>query len=346
MYTVLYDYLDENGEREQKSAGSFDNKTAAKDAADEIEGKKKHNLFVVPQTETVREFVDRWVPIRANLRKWSHSYLDTARLLLEKHVLSEIGHVSMQAVTPLRIDSLFAKLQAKKCDGHMYLNKPKGEIPTLSGSTLASIYTITKCFFDAAVKWKVIEENPVTLEKPSKDKDLDIFANWDDIETSGIWDLQMMLSALHNISDEMLHLMVHIASAHTCRNGELCGLAWDCVHLDKGGIMIKRTLQRISKKSFDELPAGDVFKIFPNKNEGSGSILVLKRPKTKGSVRWLLLTNPIIEELRRRKEQVEKDKQYYGEDYQDHGLVFCQSDGSPIEPHLVEKMWAALPQRC
>lgn len=34
----------------------------------------------------------------------------------------------------------------------------------------------------------------------------------------------MIVTTLASIKDELLHLMVHISSAHTCRNGEVCGL--------------------------------------------------------------------------------------------------------------------------
>jgi len=46
-------------------------------------------------------------------------------------------------------------------------------------------------------------------------------------------------------------------------------------------------------------PEKEVFQVFPNKEDDSTSILVLKTPKTKGSVRWLYLTEPIVQELKR-----------------------------------------------
>ena len=326
-YTVLYDYTDNQGVRKQRSAGTFDSKAQAETVKLDIDLKKRRNKMVDPSKETVREFIYRWLPIRAKLKKWEYSYLSTATMLLEKHVIPEIGDVPMQTVSPMHIDNLFSKLQEKRCGGPKSYHKAEEEIPFLSGSTLASIYTLVKCFFDAAVTWKLIEENPVTLDKPaSGDKD-DIV----------IWDLNMILLALENISDAQLHLMVHIAAALTCRNGEVCGLTWDCVNLNDGVMKIDKTIQRISKKSFKQLPQKEVYRIFPDKTENAKSILVLKTPKTKGSVRWLYLTKPLVEELRRRKQQVAKEKLFCGADYHDYGLVFCQEDGTPVAPNLCEK---------
>jgi integrase len=126
----------------------------------------------------------------------------------------------------------------KRCGGCKRFNKSEETIPFLSGSTLASIYTLVKCFFDAAVKWKSIEENPVKLEKPAKNNEVvGSILDLDD-EDTGIWDIRMTMAALAEMSDELLHLMVHIASAHACRNGELCGLTWDVIRFDKGAMCL------------------------------------------------------------------------------------------------------------
>jgi integrase len=289
--------------------------------------KKKRNYFINPSKETVREFIYRWLPIRSKLEKWEYSYLNTATGLLENHVIPEIGDLIMQNVSPLHIDSMFSKLQEKRCDGPKSYNREVDEIPFLSGSTLGSIYTLVKCFFETAVTWRFIEENPVTTEKPERDE----------VEDKIIWDLGMIITALANIKDEQLHLMVHLASAHTCRNGEVCGLTWEAIDFDKGLVKIDRVIQRVNKKTFGQLPKRDIFRIFPNKVNDSKSFLVLKTPKTKSSIRWLYLTKPILNELMHRKQQVENDKAIHGSNYNNYDLVFCYDDGTPIKPNRLEK---------
>jgi len=189
-YTVLYDFTDEQGVRRQKSAGTFDSKPEAEALKLEIDLKKRKNQFIDPSKETVREFIHRWLPIRAKLKKWEYSYHVTATTLLEKHVIPEIGDLSMQAVTPMHIDSMFSSLQEKRCDGPKSFHKDESEIPFLSGSTLGSIYTLVKCFFKAAVTWKLIEENPVKMDKPARDEP---------DEDTVIWDLDMITLALSHI---------------------------------------------------------------------------------------------------------------------------------------------------
>jgi integrase len=322
-YTVLYDFTDKDGKRRQKSAGTFDRKSDAELSLSDIESKKRKNDFVVPSDETTGEFIARWLPIRAASKRWEASYLETATYLLKNHVVPEIGNMLLRHVTSMHIEVMFARLQRKR---HIVHGKRKTEsdIPFLSQSTLASIYTLVKCFFDAAVLWKVIDENPVKIEKPEADE-----------HESAFWESDMIRLALENMSDGCLRLMVHIASAHTCRNGEICGLTWDTINFEKGTLLINKTLQRVKKKAFEQLPPKEVFRIFPNKVKNSETVLILKTPKTKKSVRVLYLTSPILDALRMRKERIEKDKTDIGEDYRDFDLVFCHEDGTPIEPNLL-----------
>ena len=334
-YTVLYDYEDASGARKQKSAGSYDNKRDAERAMLEINLKKNRNKFIDPSDETVADFVSRWIPIRAKLKKWEYSYLDTATRMFDMHILPEIGNIPMQKVAPAHIDALFADLQCKRCGGPKSFNRKDSEIPFLSGSTLQSIYNLVKSMFETALDWKEIEENPVKVSRPQRD---------DPPETE-IWDLPMIKTALANISDAQLHLAVHIAAALTCRNGEVCGITWSSIDFDKGMLKIDKTIQRISKSAFSQLPKKDVFKVFPNKEGDSKSMLVLKTPKTKGSVRWLYLTAPLIKELRQRQQLVAKHKLYFGSEYSDNNLVFCLDNGDPIEPKLCEKWFKKWQER-
>jgi len=233
----------------------------------------------------------------------------------------------MQKVRPLHIENMFSNLHQKRCEGPKSYNRPDDEIPYLSGSTIGSIYTLVKCFFEAAVSWELIEKNPVKMDKPRRDESDD----------TAVWDLNMITTALNHIQDNQLRLMVHIAAALTCRNGEVCGLTWEMLNLDDGMMKIEKTMQRVNKKDLELLSTKEVFLVFPNAKDSSKSMLILKTPKTKGSVRWLYLTKPIIQELQQRKQEIEKNKLYYGEDYNNYDLVFCQDNGNPIEPNLLEK---------
>ena len=337
-YQVLYDYEDSNGERKQKSAGTFNTETEAKRVKLTFEHKKLMNRFVNPSKETVEEFAERWIPWRAKEMKWEFNYLRSAESNFKNHIIPEIGHIPMQQVTAIDIINMFSNLENKRCGGPKSYNKEEHQIPYLSGSSQQTIYGFVKSMFNAAVDWKVIEQNPVTISKPERDKQT--------AEDYVIWIPEMISIALTNIKDRQLNLMIQLAGLLTCRNGEVCGLTLDKLSLgDKKAIKIDQTMQRINKEDFERLPKREVFRVFPSKVGDSGSCLVLKTPKTKGSERWLALTDELVSALNRRVQMIEKNKAYYGHEYNDYNLLFCMDNGDPIEPNLLEKRFTKWQKR-
>ena len=65
--------------------------------------------------------------------------------------------------------------------------------------------------------------------------------------------------------------------------------------------------------------------------------LILKAPKTEGSVRQQYLTTPLLWEIKERLDEIEEYKRLFGVDYKDYGLLICKPDGKPIDPHSFVK---------
>ncbi len=63
--------------------------------------------------------------------------------------------------------------------------------------------------------------------------------------------------------------------------------------------------------------------------------LVLLTPKTESSKRNIPLNQFMVEELLRNRKEQEREKELYGEDYRDLGMVFCKPDGDYINPTLI-----------
>jgi integrase len=103
------------------------------------------------------------------------------------------------------------------------------------------------------------------------------------------------------------------------RRGELLGLKWDCVDFKKSTIIIKRQLL--------SLKDGPVIE---------------EDMKTKSSKRSIPLAENLIKELKAHKVRQAKEKLQIGDMYNDQGLVFCQEDGSPIEPKSFTKRFQNL----
>lgn len=326
-YDVLYNHREKDGTYTQKSAGTVYDENEAKTLKAATELSLLTNSMVEPDMKTVREFFENdFIPLRAKNKEWEYSTLSTVVTLFEKHIYPALGSKRMQKVTPVDIEKLFAKLEETKVDSPRTRNLEPGSIPYLAGSTLGYIYMLLNCGFKKAVEWKVIRENPVTIEKPKRNT-----------PEANFWDVGMIKLALELIQDPQLHLAVHLATTSSARLGEICGLSTDMIDFSEGKINVRKTMQRISKKSFKALPKKEVFVVFLEKVKGSSSMLVLKTPKTHNSEREFYLTKAVLKELHYRLQTIAKNKLFYGDDYHDYGLVFCQDDGSPVEPNLLEK---------
>ena len=323
-YVVIYDYINEKGVRKQKWE-TCESKAEASRRAKEIEYEKLHASFVTPNNQTVAEFLAMWAPIQAQQR-WQYKTYMSNMQMIEQHIIPMIGKIEVQKLSPLHIETMFAKLKTKKVSGSKAYNKMDSEIPCLSSTTQRHIYVLLHSAMDKAVEWKIINSNPVVCDPPKRST-----------KETASWDIDTLRAALDMIEDDILHLAVHMAFVCSLRIGEAMALSWDDVDFVKKEIHIRKTLQRVSKQALDELPTESLYFTFPPKQLDKKSVLIVKKPKTDSSKRTLYITDELCAEMLRRKEKVEQQKQYYGGNYTDYNLVFALEDGYPIEPKLCEK---------
>ena len=90
------------------------------------------------------------------------------------------------------------------------------------------------------------------------------------------------------------------------RRGEVFGLRWDAVDLDKGWLHVRQALAH-DGKSFS-------------------------LPKTAKSRRRIRLTPEAVEALKKHRIPQHQKRLQQGSVWRDHGLVFCSSVGTPMNP--------------
>ncbi|MDF4251409.1 site-specific integrase [Streptomyces sp. WMMB303] len=107
------------------------------------------------------------------------------------------------------------------------------------------------------------------------------------------------------------------------RRGELLGLRWEDVDLDKGVLTVRQTLQRV------------------------GGDLVIVPPKTQKSARRIPLPPECITALRAQRTQQLTDKRLAGDKWRENGsgLIFTTKFGTPIEPRNLNRSFQALTTR-
>jgi len=322
-YSVIYYFTNEEGVRKQKWESGLTLQEAKK-LKNEIELSQINETFIPPSEKTVSDFLEEWVQLYGKAN-WQYGTYTTNLGLIRNHVIPYIGNIPLQKLTPLDVEKLYATLREKKVGGAKS-HRDEEDIPCLSSTTIRLIHVMLRRAFTSAVEWKQVSSNPVTCKAPKKNE-----------TESLIWDAATVARALRDIKHEQLHLAVHLSFICSLRIGEAMGLTWDCVSFEKATITINKTCQRASKEAIRALPTDSLIHVFPTSDENCNSVIVLKKPKTKSSVRTIHITQPLVRELMLRKQLVAKEKCFHGKNYQDSNLVFCSETGQPIEPKLCEK---------
>lgn len=102
-------------------------------------------------------------------------------------------------------------------------------------------------------------------------------------------------------------------------------------------IFVDKELQRVNREAMNELNGKDIKFKFPPTFSSTHTALVLKSPKTKTSVRKVFLPKTVAEMLVQRKAEIEELKDLFGDEFVDYNLVFCTSNGKPIEGQVINR---------
>lgn len=273
-------------------------------------------------SKTYREFMERFLPIYARKRNFSPKTYDSYRQNLETHIYPYFGDWVMSSITSSAIDGFIDYLFQKPCRGSKSYGKRASEIPTLSSGTVKKCYNILTLGFETAKRWNYISEIPNT-KGPSEH-----------YKKRKAWSSEHISKILDQIHDDpILHLSVHLAFICSLRAGEIAAIDINSINLDEGSMWISQILERVSDESLKTLSKEKIAKVFPKQFSNAKSRLVLKTPKTEGSLRKQYLTRPLVQEIKERIAEINKARELLGPEYQDNGFLICQPDGRPVDPN-------------
>ncbi|MFJ9761421.1 tyrosine-type recombinase/integrase [Streptomyces sp. NPDC101149] len=126
---------------------------------------------------------------------------------------------------------------------------------------------------------------------------------------------------LVTLKSDRLYAMYLLALTLGLRKGELLGLQWDALDLEKGELVVRRSLQRIKGE------------------------LVSAAPKTRYSLRTIPLPPFVVDALRDRRQQQAEERDACGAEWLESGHVFTTAVGSPIDPRNLNRHWYAARKR-
>ncbi len=252
-----------------------------------------------PERVTVTQYLtERWLPAkRAQLRA---STFDSYERNVRNHVVPRIGSVQLQRLTAEDLDGLYADLLT---DG-----RRNGSGGGLSAKSVRYIHGIIRKALADAMRKGSVTRNVADLAdppKPSAGRKRAVRA----------WTPAQLRQFLDEIASHRLFAAFFLAANTGMRRGEVLGLQWKDVDLERGRLSVQQALVNIAY----ELELADV--------------------KTQTSRRTIDLDERTVAVLRTWRKQQLEEQLLVGRRDDDAALVFAQADGSAVHPDYFSQVF-------
>jgi integrase len=240
--------------------------------------------------------------------------MDGYRTYIERYAIPSLGGHRLDRLQPEHIEALYSRMEH---DG-------------LAPGTVHSLHRILRAALNEAVRRDKLLRNPVQRARPPRlvEREMEPLSHQD-------------ATRLVTVANEQPGgARWSVALALGLRQGEALGLSWDDVDLDQGIVTVRRALQRHTSRhgcggSCGHSSVADC----PERIPGG---LVLVEPKSRAGRRRIALPAPLIERLRSHRHDQRKQRLLAGSLWEEHGLVFTQPTGRPIDPRSDSGHWKAL----
>jgi len=254
--------------------------------------------YVPPAKQTLAEYLDKWLEglPTSGLRP---STVDGYRRCL-LYVPPPLGARRVDQVTAADLDKLYTDLLAS---GRR--QKEGG----LSPRSVRYTHTvIQKALGDAVRKGELVRNVATAADPPSAKSTRAPEMKW--------WTPEQLGNFLALTADEPLGPLFRVAAMTGMRRGEVCGLRWSDVDLDKGRIEVRQQLLALR-----------------------GELSFSERTKTDHGRRRIDLDPATGAVLKSQRSRRAEHRLAMGAGFQDHDLVFAQPDGTPLDPESVAKVF-------
>lgn len=252
--------------------------------AREIAVEVYQKTYKAPCKLTVGEWLELWKREYTGDVKRSTVYLYSRNL--DQYVIPQLGAVKLEDLAPLQIQSLYNRLMASDWKE----GKP------LSAKTVRNIHGVLHKALEQAVQAGYIRSNPTSGCKPPK-------VTKAEIKPLDAEQVSAFLKAIQGHPHEYLY---QIAMFTGLRQGEVLGLTWDCLDMERGTLLVKQQLRREQQK-------GGQYYFSTTKNSRS---------------RVLTLAPSVVRLFRLQKIRQNGMRAKAGELWEESGLIFSNASGS------------------
>jgi integrase len=276
------------------------NKRDAQRALTRLLAEAQNGTAVDPSRVTVAEYLRAWLDSGQGL---SPKTLERYRQLAEQQIIPHLGATPLQKLRPAQVQGW-----------HGILLKSGGkDRKPLSARTVGHAHRVLHGALERAMRLEIISRNVARPVPPPKVE----VAEATPLNADQIADVLMRLHGYGGRYGSLpLHPIAVLAIGTGMRRGEICGLNWGAVDLDKATVRIVCSL------------------------EETADGLRFKSPKTAHGRRTVSLPASAVATLREhRNRQLEQRLALGLGRLDDDDLVFPMPDGSPYSPDKLSRDW-------
>ncbi len=297
-YVVIDLGFGHDGRRRQKWHGGFRTRREAEAARAQLVTDVNTGSYVIPGRTTLAEWIrDSWLPMTEPRVKPTtfHSY----KRNLELHVIPILGQKRLQQLTPPMLTGLYGGLAQGT-------NERKG----LSAKTISYVHSTLHKVLADAIDAGLLVKNVAAAAKPPRPNRR---------ATVGIqaWDPDELARFLQAVRGARLGAIWRLSAMTGMRRGEVLGLRWCDVDLDRARLSVRQALVAV------------------------GYEVVHSSPKSHGA-RVIDLDAETVIQLRAHRLRQAEEQTEWGADYHDQDLVVAKENGEPIHPHTFSQAFERL----
>ena len=224
------------------------------------------------KTYTVGNWLEVWYENYAKIKMRPSTYL-TYHGYIENHIKPQLGKIPLNDLTTLHLQQFYKKLLAEGRVERIEAQKqPKG----LSAKTVRNIHQIISSALKLANEQRLIARNPADGCALPK-------AEHKEMQTLPV---EQLTSFLREAKDSGVFALYYIDLTTGLRRGELLGLKWSDIDLEKGDLRVQRQIGRIDGKIIEmPLKTKNAYRTLPLSADAI-SVLMQQRRKT-GNSEWV-----------------------------------------------------------
>lgn len=275
--------------RKQRTRSGFDRKRDALDAMARMQDDASEGAFVEKDSVTVGEWVLHWLKGRRG--ELAANTYDSYEYHFTSHIIPELGDVPLQRLRAADVKAAYTAI-------HEFGGKDGG---SLSEKTVHNAHIAFHTALTGAVEDKILKRNPAdgahTLNKSRRK-----------LGSDQVWSLDELhgwLAHVRQHGEAFDYALWRLAAMTGMRRGELIGLRWSSVDLERRTVTVERQITKAGPQEW-------------GKSNHSHRTLSIDEETAAAMREW-------------RKAQMEARLAYAGE-YQASDLMFTRDDGQALDP--------------